>query len=116
VRCTTATSSSHAAMTSSFGSALAITRHGRPCRACPGATSRRSSAHQQQRRWALHLDACKSATSLGERTGRRTQGLPRMLHGPSERWACSATWNDVSEVPVRSRAAQAGHAILSRAE
>jgi hypothetical protein len=35
VRCTTATSSSHSAMTSSFGSALAITRHGRPCRACP---------------------------------------------------------------------------------
>jgi len=33
--------------------------------------------------WALHLDAYKSATSLGERTGRRTQGLPRMLHGPS---------------------------------
>jgi hypothetical protein len=42
VRCTTATSSSHSAMTSSFGSALAITRHGRPCRACPGVTSRRS--------------------------------------------------------------------------
>jgi hypothetical protein len=83
VRCTTATSSSHSAMTSSFGSALAITRHGRPCRACPGATSRRSSAHQQQRPWALHLDTYKSATSLGERTGRRTQGLPRMLHGPS---------------------------------
>ena len=73
VRCTTATSSSHSAMTSSFGSALAITRHGRPCRACPGATSRRSSAHQQQRPWALHLDACKSATSLGERTRRRTR-------------------------------------------
>ena len=34
----------------------------------------------------------------------------------AERWACSATYNDVSEVPVRSRPAQAGHAILSRAE
>src|SRR5215813_14624056 len=34
----------------------------------------------------------------------------------AERWACSATWNDVSEVPVRGRPAQAGHAILSRAE
>jgi hypothetical protein len=39
--------------------------------------------YQQQPPWALHLDACKSATSLGERAGRRTQGLPRMLPGPS---------------------------------
>jgi hypothetical protein len=63
---------------------------------------------------SAHLDAYKSATSLGEGTGRRTQGLPRMLHGPSG-GACSALERRERD-PGPQPPAQAGHAILSRAE
>jgi hypothetical protein len=74
VRCTAATSSSHSAMTSSFGSALAMTRYGRPCRACPGATSRR--------RARLGAASPLAAASHSSRRSHPTSGKSGRLQRP----------------------------------